>query len=68
MENVEPLLLPRVGQDSLPALARLQKLAERVYSESQCGFRAERSTIDMVFSVRQVQENCREQQIPLMPK
>ena len=46
-------------------LIRLQKLAERVYSESQCGFRAGRSTIDMVFSLRQLQEKCREQQMPL---
>ena len=35
-------------------LMRLQKLAERVYPESQCGFQAERSTIDMVFSLRQL--------------
>lgn len=33
-------------------LARLQQLAERVYPESQCGFRAERSTVDMIFSLR----------------
>ena len=46
-------------------LVRLQKLAERVYPESQCGFRAERSTLDMVFSLRQLQEKCREQQMPL---
>ena len=46
-------------------LVRLQLLAERIYPESQCGFRAERSTIDMVFSVRQLQEKCREQQMPL---
>ena len=46
-------------------LTRLQKLAERVYPESQCGFRAGRSTIDMVFSLRQLQEKCREQQMPL---
>ena len=46
-------------------LIRLQKLAERTYPESQCGFRAERSTIDMVFSLRQLQEKCREQQMPL---
>ena len=46
-------------------LIRLQKLAERVYPESQCGFRAGRSTIDMVFILRQLQENCREQQMPL---
>ena len=46
-------------------LVRLPKLAERVYPESQCGFRAERSTIDMVFSLRQLQEKSREQQMPL---
>ena len=46
-------------------LIRLQKLAERVYPESQCGFRAGRSTIDMIFSLRQIQEKCREQQMPL---
>ena len=47
------------------ALKRLQVIAERVYPESQCGFRANRSTIDMVFSNRQLQEKCREQQKPL---
>ena len=46
-------------------LIRLQKLTERIYPESQCGFRAKRSTIDMVFSLRQLQEKCREQQMPL---
>ena len=46
-------------------LTRLQTLAERVYPESQCGFRAGRSTTDMIFSVRQLQEKCREQQQPL---
>jgi len=46
-------------------LHRLQKLADRVYPESQCGFRSERSTIDMVFSIRQLQEKCREQHKPL---
>ncbi|XP_048583704.1 uncharacterized protein LOC125563054 [Nematostella vectensis] len=47
------------------ALNRLQKLAERVYPESQCGFRSNRSTVDMIFSLRQLQEKCREQQRPL---
>ena len=47
------------------ALKRLQVLAERVYPESQCGFRANRSTIDTVFSLRQLQEKCREQRQPL---
>ncbi|XP_052673517.1 uncharacterized protein LOC128155711 [Crassostrea angulata] len=46
-------------------LIRLQELADRVYSESQCGFRSKRSTIDMIFSLRQLQEKCREQQMPL---
>ena len=46
-------------------LVRLQKLAERIYPESQCGFRAERSTVDMIFSLRQLQEKCREQRMPL---
>ena len=46
-------------------LIRLQKLAKGIYPESQCGFRAERSTIDMVFSLRQLQEKCREQYMPL---
>ena len=32
-------------------LMRFQKLAERIYPESQCGFRAGRSTIDMIFSL-----------------
>ena len=46
-------------------LIRLQKLAERIYPELQCGFRAERSTIYMIFSLRQLQEKCREQHMPL---
>jgi hypothetical protein len=46
-------------------LIRLQRLAEQVYPESQCGFRAGRSTADMVFSLHQLQEKCREQKMPL---
>ena len=46
-------------------LTRLQRLAERIYPESQCGFRSHRSTIDMIFSIRQIQEKCREQHMPL---
>ena len=41
-------------------LNRLQTLAERVYPEAQCRFRAQRSTIDMIFSLRH-----REQRRPL---
>ena len=46
-------------------LGRLQLLANRIYPESQCGFRNNRSTIDMIFSLRQIQEKCREQRRPL---
>ena len=46
-------------------LPRLQVLASTVYPEAQCGFRAERSTIDMIFATRQLQEKCKEQQMPL---
>ena len=47
------------------ALKKLQSVAERVYPKSQCGFRAKRSTIDMIFSLRHLQEKCREQRLPL---
>ena len=46
-------------------LKRLQVLSDRVYPESQCGFRAKRFTTNTVFSLRQLQEKCREQQQPL---
>ena len=46
-------------------MIRLQKLAERTYPESQCGFRAERSTIDIIFSFRHLQEKCIEHHMPL---
>ena len=42
-------------------LNKLQTLASRVYPECQCDFRAERLTIDMIFSLCQLQEKCREQ-------
>lgn len=37
-------------------------LLEGVVSESQCGFRANRGTVDMIFATRQIQEKCKEQQ------
>lgn len=40
------------------ALNRLQTLAEKLYPETQCGFRANRSTTDMIFSLRQLQVLC----------
>ena len=39
-------------------LNRLQVLAECFYPEVQCGFRAGRLTIDMIFSLCQLQEKC----------
>ena len=46
-------------------LSRLRILGERVYPESQCGFRSSRSTIDLIFSMRQLQEKCHEKSVPL---
>lgn len=46
-------------------LNRFQKLADRIYPESQCGFRSELSMTDMMFSLCQLQEKCREQRQPL---
>ena len=40
---------------------RLPILAEQVYPESQCGFRANRSTIDTILSLKQLQEKCKKQ-------
>ena len=49
------LLLTRLSEDICPA----------VIPESQSGFRSGRGTVDMIFAVRQVQEKCIEQQMPL---
>ncbi|KAI0212570.1 hypothetical protein LSAT2_002517, partial [Lamellibrachia satsuma] len=43
-------------------LKRLQTIAELILPESQCGFRTSRSTIDMIFTLRQLQEKAVEQQ------
>ena len=60
------LLLSIVGKlFARVILSRLQELAARIYPESQSGFRSDRSTMDMIFSVRQLQEKCREQNMPL---
>ena len=38
-----------------------------ILPQSQCGFRGSRSTMDMIFTARQLQEKCREQQQELYP-
>jgi hypothetical protein len=40
-------------------------LLDETVPESQCGFRQNRGTIDMIFSARQIQEKCREQNMDL---
>ena len=39
----------------------LQHLEQGLLPESQCGFRSERGTADMIFAARQIQEKCQEQ-------
>ena len=39
----------------------IRSVTEHLLPESQCGFRKNRSTVDMIFTTRQLQEKCREQ-------
>ena len=49
-------------------LNRLQThICSKIIPEAQCGFRSNRGTTDMIFSVRQLVEKCIEQNIPLYP-
>ena len=43
----------------------IENISEDNLPEAQCVFRPGRSTIDMVFTVRQIQEKCSEQQMDL---
>ena len=40
-------------------------ITPEVITETQCGFRGNRSTVDMIFCLRQLQEKCIEQDRPL---
>ena len=39
----------------------IKNVAEELMPETQCGFRQNRSTSDMIFAARQTMEKCREQ-------
>ena len=43
----------------------LEHVVDPVLTESQCGFRRGRSTIDLIFVARQLQEKCRDQHLDL---
>ena len=43
----------------------IEKITPNILPETQCGFRNSRSTIDMVFSLRQIQEKCTEQNMEM---
>ena len=43
----------------------IKTIAQENTPESQCGFRSNRGTVDMIFVVRQIQEKCREQNMGL---
>ena len=43
----------------------IAEIAQENMPESQCGFRSNRGTVDIIFVVRQIQKKCREQNIGL---
>lgn len=43
----------------------LSHLEDGILPESQCGFRAGRGTVDMIFATKQLQKKCQEQNIDL---
>ena len=43
----------------------LKYVVPNILPESQCGFRPNRGTMDMIFTARQIQEKCQEQQLDL---
>ena len=43
----------------------VRTIVNGILPESQCGFRASRGTVDMIFNARQFQEKCKEQNLPL---
>ena len=47
--------------------SRMYSYCEKIaiLPESQCGFREKRSTVDMIFTAKLLQQSCREKQVPL---
>ena len=60
-------LLATVGKILSRVLLHIlnEHTSQNVLPEIQCGFRSGRSTMDMIFSLRQVQEKCIKQNMPL---
>ena len=42
----------------------VRTIVNGIQPESQCGFHASRGTVDMIFSAWQLQEKCKEQNLP----
>ena len=67
---IEASLLSHSIAGKILARVLLNRLNEhleqsRLLPESQCGFRKDRGTIDMIFTARQLQEKCQEQNMDL---
>ena len=43
----------------------IRTIAQKNIQESQCGFRSNRGTVDMIFVLRQILKKCREQNMGL---
>ena len=68
-DNYRGISLLSIAGNSL-ARVLLNRLNEHLQQsgllpESQCGFRKDRRTIDMIFTARQLQEKCQEQNVDL---
>ena len=66
--NYGGITLPSVAGKTLACILLnrlILTIAQENTPESQCGFRSNRGTIDMIFLLRQIQEKCREQNIGL---
>ncbi|CAB3246558.1 unnamed protein product [Arctia plantaginis] len=60
------LLLSAPGKVFARVLLNLLKFSENTLPDTQFGFRPNRGTCEAIFSIRQLQENCKEQSQPLV--